>query len=158
MSVAAEVATRSVGPVERSFFQQVLDAFEGFVDDIDGELHSLAHRRGLKVWYGEANREHYEAQLIRHDGDAALEIGFHVEYPQPTANDEVLDGLLARASEWRDDLGDEAETGEFLGSDVWRRISEVWDPPDPDDVDAAIEVAARLADYVTALEPLRRIK
>ena len=28
--------------------------------------------------------------------------------------------------------------------------------PDPDDVDAAIEIAARLADYVTVLEPLRR--
>jgi hypothetical protein len=30
-------------------------------------------------------------------------------------------------------------------------------PPEPDDVDAGIEVAARLADYVTVLEPLRRI-
>lgn len=142
--------------MERSFFQQVLDAFEGFVADIDGELHSVAHGRGLKVWYDEANREHYEAQLIRRDADAALEIGFHVEYPKQTANDEVLEALLAREPEWRDDLGDEAETGEFLGSDVWRRISEVWEAPDPDDIDAAIEVGARLADYVTVLEPLRR--
>ena len=40
--------------------------------------------------------------------------------------------------------------------DDWRRISEVWEPPDPDDPDAPIEIAARLADYVDAIEPLRR--
>ena len=143
--------------MERSFFHQVLDAFEGFVADVGGELHTVAHRRGLKVWYDEANREHYEAQLIRRDGEVALEIGFHVEYAQPGPNDEVLNSLLGHESTWRGELGDEAEAGEFLGSDVWRRISELWESPDEDDVDAAIEVAARLADYVTALEPLRRI-
>jgi hypothetical protein len=142
--------------VERSFFHQVLDAFEGFVADVDGELQSFAHRRGLKVWFDEANREHYEAQLVRIDGEAMLEVGFHVEYPKPGPNDDVLGALVARESAWRPELGAEPEAGEFLGSDVWRRISEVWEPPDPDDVDAAIEVAARLADYVTVLEPLRR--
>ena len=44
----------------------------------------------------------------------------------------------------------------FIGADTWRRISEVWEPPDPDDIDAAIEVAARLGDYVFAIEPIRR--
>jgi hypothetical protein len=44
----------------------------------------------------------------------------------------------------------------FLGVDRWRRISEIWEEPDPDDVDVAIEIAARLADYVSVLEPLRR--
>ena len=53
-------------------------------------------------------------------------------------------------------LDDEPVAGPFLGSDVWRRVSEVWEPPDAEDVDAAIEVAARLADYVVTLEPLRR--
>lgn len=142
--------------MERSFFHQVLDAFEGFVADVDGELHSFAHRRGLKVWYDDANREHYEAQLVRDDGDVALEIGFHAEYPKPGPNDEVLGALLRNESVWRPELGDEAVAGEFIGSDVWRRVSELWEPPDDDDVDAAIEVAARLADYVTVLEPLRR--
>ena len=37
----------------------------------------------------------------------------------------------------------------------WRRISEVWPPPDPEDPEAAMEVAGRLADYVDALEPIR---
>ncbi len=142
--------------VERSFFHQVLDAFEGFVADVDGELHSFAHRRGLKVWYDDAVKEHYEAQLVRLEGEPMIEVGFHAEYPKPEPNQQLLDRLIAREGEWRSELGPDAEAGEFLGSNVWRRISEVWEPPDPDDVDAAIEVAARLADYVIALEPLRR--
>ena len=62
---------------------------------------------------------------------------------------------MAHESAWRAELGDEPVPGAFLGADRWRRISETWEPPDPDDVDATIEVAARLADYVTVLEPLR---
>jgi hypothetical protein len=142
--------------VERSFFHQVLDAFEGFVVDVEGELHSFAHRRGLKVWYDDATKEHYEAQLVRLDGGAMLEIGFHTEYPKPERNDEVLAALVEREPEWRDEVGGEPEAGEFIGSDRWRRISEVWEPPAEDDIDAAIEVAARLADYVIGLEPVRR--
>lgn len=143
-------------PVERSFFHQVLDVFEGFAADVDGELHSFAHRRGLKVWFDEANREHYEAQLVRTDGEIGLEIGFHSEYPKASANDEVMALLTSHEAAWRSELGDEPVAGPFLGSDVWRRISEVWEAPDAEDVDAAIEVAARLADYVVTLEPLRR--
>jgi len=142
--------------VERSFFQQVLDVFEGFVTDVDGELRSSAHRRGLKVWFDEHTREHYEAQLVRVDGEVGLEIGFHSEYPKAPANDEVMTAIAANEAAWRSELGEEPVAGAFLGSDVWRRISEVWDPPDDEDVDAVIEVAARLADYVVTLEPLRR--
>ncbi len=90
--------------------------FEGFASDVTGELHSTAHKRDLKVWYDDATREHYEAQLIRIDGGVALEVGFHAEYPKVGENEAVLARLL----------------------------------------DAAIEIAARLADYVTVLEPLRR--
>ena len=144
--------------MERSFFQQVLDVFEGFVADVDGQLHSFAHRRGLKIWFDDATREHYEAQLVRVDGEVGLEIGFHSEYPKASANERVMSALAAHEVGWRAELGDEPVAGPFLGSEVWRRISEVWDPPaDVDlDVDVVIEVAARLADYVTTLEPLRR--
>jgi hypothetical protein len=142
--------------MERSFFERVLDVFEGVVADMDGELHSYAHRRGLKVWFDDATREHYEAQLIRVDGEAALEIGFHVEYPKVKPNDEVLHRLRAKERTWRRALGDAPEAGEFIGAETWRRVSEVWEPPDPDDIDAAIEVAARLGDYVFAIEPIRR--
>jgi len=141
---------------DRSFFDQVQDAFEGFVADVDGELHAIAHKRGLKVWFDDANREHYEAQLIRLEGEAALEVGFHTEYPKVEQNDGVLARLLQHEAAWRTELGDEPVAGEFLGAARWRRISETWEPPNPDDVDAAIEVAARLAEYVTAIEPVRR--
>lgn len=141
------------------FFEHVLDALEGFVDETHGIVHASAHRRGLKVWFGTADgqaaREHYEAQLIRRDGDAALEIGFHAEHRDPADNEACLDHLRAKESFWRSQLGEDAEAGPFLGMDTWRRISEVWDPPDPDDPEASIEVAARLADYVDAIEPLR---
>lgn len=142
--------------MERSFFEQVQDVFEGFVIGVDGELHTTAHKRGIKVWYDDAIREHYEAQLIRLDGEAAIEIGFHAEYPKVAENEAVLARLQQHEATWRHELGDDAEAGVFLGADRWRRISETWDPPDPDDVDAAIEVAARLADYVMTIEPLRR--
>jgi hypothetical protein len=143
--------------VERSFFEWVLDAFEGFAGDVDGRLESSSHRRGLKVWYDDAKKEHYEAQLIRlADGDVGLEIGFHAEYPKPEENDAVLAKLMAGQAKWRKQLGSEAVAGEFIGSDRWRRISEVWEAPDPDDPEATIEIAARLADYVIAIEPLRR--
>ena len=143
-------------PVERSFFHQVQDVFEGFVLDVDGQLHATAHQRGIKVWYDNATREHYEAQLIRVDDDVALEVGFHAEHPKVGENEVLLARLLGEESVWRRELGDEPEAGAFIGADRWRRISEIWEAPDPDDVDAAIEVAARLADYVTVLEPLRR--
>ena len=81
-------------------FEWVLDAFEGFTHEIDGELNSSSHRRGLKIWYGDAKKEHYEAQLIRLDGEAALEIGFHAEYPKVADNEAVLERLVAVESTW----------------------------------------------------------
>ncbi len=146
-------------PVERGFFEHVLDAFEGFVGDEHGTVHAVAHRRGLKVWFGptnaEASREHYEAQLIRVGDDAALEIGFHAEHRDTESNVEVIGRLVESEPLWRGELGDDAEDGHFIGTDRWRRISEVWPPPDPDDPEATMEVAGRLADYVDALAPVR---
>jgi hypothetical protein len=142
--------------VERTFFHQVQDVFEGFVIDVVGTLHATAHGRGIKVWYDEATREHYEAQLVRVDGKVVLEVGFHAEHPKVEANEAVLNRLLAREKVWRRELGGEPTAGVFIGVDRWRRISEIWEEPDPDHVDVAIEIAARLADYVSVLEPLRR--
>ncbi len=142
--------------MERTFFHQVQDVFESFVIDVGGTLHATAHGRGIKVWYDEATREHYEAQLVRVDGKIVLEVGFHAEHPKVGENEAVLNRLLDDEHAWRRELGDEPEAAVFLGVDRWRRISEIWEDPDPDDVDAAIEIAARLADYVSVLEPLRR--
>ena len=46
--------------------------------------------------------------------------------------------------------------GPFLGRQGWTRVSETWPAPHFEDIDEVIEVAARLADYVNALEPVRR--
>jgi hypothetical protein len=142
--------------VSDAFFDQVRDAFEGFVAALGGDLHTTAHGRGLKAWYGDAIREHYEAQLIRTESGAYLEIGFHAEYPKAKENEDVLARLVARDGEWRPTLGIEAEAGGFIGRNGWTRISELWEPPQFDAIDDVIDVAARLADYVTALEPIRR--
>ena len=146
--------------MEQGFFEHVLDAVESLLGDDHGTVHGSSHRRGVKVWFGttdgRAAKEHYEAQLIRMGGDAALEIGFHAEHRDPAANQATLDALVAAERSWRPDLGAEAETGTFIGMDEWTRISEVWEPPDPDDPEAPMEIAARLADYIDAIEPLRQ--
>jgi hypothetical protein len=68
--------------VEPAFFEMVRDAFEGFVAGVDGRRNIYVHSRGMKVWFDDHTREHYESQLIRIDGGVQLEIGFHAEYPQ----------------------------------------------------------------------------
>jgi hypothetical protein len=143
--------------VEAGFFEVVRDAFEGFVAGVGGRRSTYVHNRGLKVWFDDYSREHYESQLIRVDGEVQLEIGFHVEYPKATQNDEVLRRLLVAEPVWRAELGDDAVAGDFIGRAGWRRISEVWPAPDAEVIDEAIEAAARLADYVIALEPVRRV-
>ena len=142
--------------MQRHLFEQVLDAVEGLVADEHGSIHGTAHRRGVKIWFDEATREHYEAQLIRQGGEPALEIGFHSEHPKAEDNDAVLKRLVTKQTAWRKELGETAQAGVFLGADHWRRLSEVWEPPDPDDPEAPVEIAARLADYIDTIEPLRK--
>ena len=142
--------------MDLGFFETVRDAFEGFVADVPGQRNTYVHSRGLKAWFGDDTREHYEAQLIRVDGGVQLEVGFHAEHPKAPLNDAVLQRLLAAEATWRKVLGDEAVAGDFIGRAGWRRISEVWPANETPDIDEAIEVAARLADYVNAIEPARR--
>jgi hypothetical protein len=131
-----------------------------------GEVQVKAHRYGIKVWFGPATptREHYEAQVVgpRHVPEAstlALEIGFHAEHPKPADNEATLARLTAKEKTWRKAIGKEAFAGPFLGSrDDWRRVSETWPDPDLGEEDLAFEVAARLTDYITALEPILRAR
>jgi hypothetical protein len=142
--------------MQPGFFEVVRDAFEGFVAAVPGRRNVYVHGRGLKAWFDDATREHYECQLIRVDSDTQLEIGFHAEHAKAPLNDELLRRLLALESQWRPALGDDVVAGPFIGRSGWQRISELWPEPDAADIDEAIEAAARLADYVIALEPLRR--
>ena len=141
---------------EPSFFDQVVDALTGSLPAGLGRMHTSAHRGGCKVWFGEPTREHYEAQLVRVDGDLAVEIGFHAEHADAAANDAVIARLAGREKTWRRALGPEPVVGPFLGRAGWRRVSETWPAPSFDDADAAFEIADRLGEYVTALEPARR--
>ncbi|HEY4331286.1 MAG TPA: hypothetical protein VGM78_01900 [Ilumatobacteraceae bacterium] len=142
--------------MEPVFFEQVLDAVAGAIPAELKPFRSTVHRGGLKIWFDEIGREHYESQLIRRDGDLVLEIGFHAEYPKVAANDAVLAHLARSEAAWRRVLGPDPVAGEFLGRATWRRISECWPAPELDDLDAAIEVAARFADYIVTIEEHRR--
>jgi hypothetical protein len=130
-----------------------------------GEVQLKCHRYGIKVWFGTpatATREHYEAQVVgaKHVPEAkvlALEVGFHAEHAKPAENAAAFAHLIAQEKRWRKAVGEEAFAGPFLGNrDHWRRISETWPDPDLGEEDLAFEVAARLTDYITALEPVLR--
>lgn len=149
-------------------FEGVADALHGLLPRDLGPWRERHHRYGLKLWFSERarpEREHYEAQVVGHRlveeaTVLAIEVGFHAEHPDPAANAGTLDQLTGRsaARRWRQDLGAEPVAGPFLGRDGgdWVRLSETWPDPDLGDPDLPFEIAARLVDYVVALEPLRR--
>ena len=150
--------------MEPSLFDDVADALRGMMPPDLGPLRLRARRYGIKVWFGpEAPpREHYEAQVIGADAvdDAtilAIEVGFHTEHNKPTENSRVLEHLTEHESAWRPIVGEEAVAGAFIGrADSWLRVSETWPDPDLGDPELGMELAARLVDYATALEPVRR--
>ena len=148
--------------MELSVFDEVAEYIRALLPNDLGDARIRSHRRGVKIWFGPAKptREHYEAQLLarRHvDGKSgmAVEIGFHSEHPKREQNEEVVGALDDAEVKWRKQLGDTAEAGLFFGSDNWTRLSEAWIEPDADDPDFAFEVASRMVDYISAIEPLR---
>jgi hypothetical protein len=150
--------------VEQHVFDEAAQALRGLLPPELGDVQCRAHRYGLKVWRGaagKATREHYEAQVVgaKHVPDAsilAIEVGFHSEHRDPADNQRALAALVKVESRWRKALGPEAVAGPFLDDrHGWQRISETWPDPDLDDPDLGFELAARLTDYITALEPLR---
>lgn len=127
-----------------------------------GAVRVRAHRRGVKVWFDTdaATKEHYEAQLLSRkyvDGrnGMAVEIGFHSEHKEQAKNIEVIERVMTTEKKWRRELGKEPEVDVFYGADNWRRISEAWIEPDLDDPEITFEIASRLVDYVSAIEPAR---
>ena len=143
-------------------FDQVADVVRSLTPEELGDLKLRTHRRGIKVWFNTENapREHYEAQLLarKHvDGKdgMALEIGFHAENPDATANATTLADIRKSEKTWRKILGKNAESGEFYGAANWCRVSEAWLEPDLEDPELSFEVASRLVDYLEAIEPAR---
>lgn len=149
--------------MDAPLFDAVGEAVRSMAPDELGRLQHRSHRRGVKIWFDteKPGREHFEAQLLsrRHvDGSEglALEVGFHAEHRDESLNDVVIERLEGRADEWRKRLGGEAEVGPFFGAENWRRVSEVWFEPDLEDPELVVELAVRLVDYVTAIEPSRQ--
>ncbi len=150
--------------MEIQLFDEVADAVRALVPPGLGPAGQRARRYGIKVWFGGSGppREHYEAQVIgaAHVEEAAvlaIEVGFHAEHPNALENDAALAQLLSHEERWRPVIGDEAVAGPFLGrADTWRRVSETWPDPDLGQPGLGFDVAARLVDYISALEPLRR--
>src|ERR1700674_3040248 len=104
----ADVKRDDGGVVELFLFEEVADVVRGLVPGDLGTPRCRARRGGVKVWFGDANppKEHYEAQLIGADAVAdatvlALEVGFHAEHAQATANDAVIDRLVRSEKRWR---------------------------------------------------------
>ncbi|MGZ4675456.1 MAG: hypothetical protein ACXVLO_01415 [Acidimicrobiia bacterium] len=150
--------------MEPTLFDEVGDAVRGLVPPELGELRLRAHRYGIKVWFRtvKPTREHYEAQVVgTRDAPGArtlaLEVGFHSEHPKEPDNEAVIARLTAAEKRWRRDVGKEAEVAVFLGrAEHWRRVSELWLDPDLGEPGVAFEIASRLVDYITALEPVLR--
>ncbi len=147
--------------LETHLFEQVAEAVRSLMPDAGTELRLRAHRRGVKAWFGPEKppREHYEAQVMPRryvDGSdgMALEVGFHAEHKESAANEQVIKRLVADEAVWRISLGDEAEVGVFFGAANWRRVSEAWIEPDLEDPELVFEMAARLVDYLSAIEPV----
>ena len=146
-------------------FEAVGQILHGLVPAELGTLRQYVHRYGIKVWFDtdKAPKEHYEAQVVgaRDVPSAkvlALEVGFHAEHSKEAENEAVLTRLLEDEGRWRKEIGGEVTAGPFLGrAEHWRRVSETWPDPDLSDSGLAFEVAARLTDYLIALEPVRRM-
>ncbi len=149
--------------MELQLFDEVGEVLRGLVPDDLGALRCRHHRYGIKVWFDadKPTREHYEAQVIgaKHVPEAtvvAIEVGFHAEHRDPAENELVLKHLRVDEKRWRKTLGGEVVAGEFIDDrHGWRRVSETWPDPDMSDPDLPMDLAARLADYITTLEPLR---
>ena len=148
--------------MEIPLFEQVGELVRTLVPESLGPVRYRSHRRGVKVWIGaeQATRLHFEAQLIPRrlvdDREGtALEVGFHAEDGDVAVNDAALERIAAAEDAWRSELGAEPEAGPFLGRpDDWRRVSETWIEPELEDEELAFELASRLADYLTQIQPL----
>jgi hypothetical protein len=128
-------------------------------------VRSTHHRYGIKIWVADSPkppREHYEAQVVGRRqvpgvSTIGIEVGFHSEHAKEEDNEAVIASLIRSERSWRRKLGKEPVTGPFLGNAThWRRVSEIWPDPDMSDPELVFELAARLTDYVAALEPFRR--
>jgi hypothetical protein len=117
--------------------------------DLAASFHGASRFSLAQLWSG--NRAiHYEAWIRSRAG--AVEIGLHFE-ADPLTNARLLAAFRAHERALHDALGEEARIEEWD-----RGWSRVWEPIELATLDDAFleRVAARLAGYVNALEPILR--
>ena len=144
--------------VSRAFFDQIDDELRGLLGPALRHYESVRASRLIKLWYGDPS-VHFEVQMVAKrwspTGEPVLEVGLHLEHPDPTVNERRLSRLTSGPASWRRRLPD-ADAGPALGprGGAWRRVSELLEEAAPDDPDLASEAAERLALYIRILWPL----
>lgn len=146
---------QSLARLAREFLEEAEDAAVGFLHGV-GDVRLSRGWTCLRALLPPSAAEHYEVQLLRGPSGLRVEVGFHAEHRSAEANEQAVASLMAQERRWRPTLGDAPEAGPFLGRPTWRRLSETWDDTVGFDSGVAVEAAHRLAEYVRALEPLRR--
>ena len=76
--------------MSRAFFEQVVEALVGFLPPERRGFSSRVSGRNAKLWFGDETKEHYEVQLVRHDGAVVLEVGFHAEHSDAARNEAAI--------------------------------------------------------------------
>jgi hypothetical protein len=144
--------------VSRAFFDQIDDELRGLLGPALRHYESVRASRLIKLWYRDPN-VHFEVQMVARrwspTREPVLEVGLHLEDPDPTVNERRLSGLTSGRASWRKKLPDPG-IGPALGprGGAWRRVSEFLEEAGGDDPDLASEAAERLALYVRTLWPL----
>lgn len=131
----------------RSFLRQVADELPTHLPPKYRDYDSEQWGRYLKVWFSD-QKIHFEVQFLR---NGRLEIGLHFESDRAT-NERLATALEGKESRIRRSLGEAVRFGSH--GPRWRSVAERWSGGDLRGEEAATEAAARLAEYVVALEPL----
>ena len=146
--------------MSRAFFDQIDDELRGLLGPALRSYESVRGSALIKLWYA-VPAIHFEAQVVAGRWSPTrgpvLEVGLHLEDPDPAVNERRLAGLRSAEATWARLLPD-AAAGPALGprGGAWRRVSELLECTDPDDPELASEAAERLALYVRTLWPLLR--
>ena len=132
MLQVADMVAREKG-IER---EEVLEAMEQAIQKSGRAKYGLEHDIRAEI-----DRKTGEIKLLR-----------YMQVADPIENENTQVPLVEAQRR-----NPEAQVGDFIGrSDHWRRISETWPDPDLGDGGLVIEIAARLTDYIVAIEPVRR--
>jgi hypothetical protein len=146
--------------VSRAFFDQIDDELRGLLGPALRNYESVRASRLIKLWYA-VPAIHFEVQVVARrwspTREPVLEVGLHLEDPDPAVNESRLAGLRCTEATWARLLPD-AGSGPALGprGGAWRRVSEFLECADAEDPELASEAAERLALYVRTLWPLLR--